>query len=61
MFGSGYVSRYVSAMYRRYMALDETDVAGVCFGVCLRGSNMRFLHEFLTRHFGNSHADIMGV
>ena len=42
MFGVGYVSRYVSAMFRRYTAIDKRDVVGVCVGVCIGGSHMRF-------------------
>ena len=52
------------AMFRRSVALDQSDLVGVgvCFGVCIGlcvaeargwggGSNMRpYIHKFLTRH-----------
>ena len=52
-----HVSRYVPAMFCRYMALEERDVVGVCFGECIeacsgvyRGVTHASLHEILTRH-----------
>ena len=49
---SEYVSRYVSGYVSLCWALDETDIVGVCAGVCIEvcvgGVKNPPFHEFLT-------------